>query len=72
MTSLYHLWTKSKVGLFLYYTNMIWLFITVNIKFEDSEGTHDTWHGSKWTKISQNEVMQPTTRNNNSQPVFPY
>ena len=27
---------------------------------------------SKWTKKSQNEVMQPTTSNNSSQPIFPY
>ena len=81
MTSLCNKWTKSKVGLFLYYTLMIWIFITVKnrylnlsvvIKFEDSKGTHDTWYGSKWTKMSRNEVMQPTTRNNNSWPVFPY
>ena len=27
---------------------------------------------SKWTKMSQNDVMQPTTSNSNSRPIFPY
>ena len=27
---------------------------------------------SKWAKASRNEVMQPTTSKNNSQPIFPY
>ena len=27
---------------------------------------------AKWTKTSRNEVMQPTTTNNDSRPTFPY
>ena len=27
-------------------------------------------NGSKWTKTSQNEVMQPTTSNDDSRPIF--
>ena len=27
---------------------------------------------SKWTKTSRNEVMQPTTSNSDSRPIFPY
>ena len=27
---------------------------------------------AKWTKTSWNEVMQPTTTNNDSRPIFPY
>ena len=27
---------------------------------------------SKWTKTTRNEVMQPTTNNNDSRPISPY
>ena len=50
---------------------MIWIFIAVKkqilnlsvvLKFADL----------KWTKTIWNEVVQPTTGNNDSRPVFPY
>ena len=34
--------------------------------------TNKIHNDSEWTKTSQNEVMQPATSNNDSQPIFPY
>ena len=31
-----------------------------------------TVNDSQWTKTSRNEVMQPTTNNNDSRPIIPY
>ena len=38
----------------------------------ESFGSTKIRNDSKWTKTSWNEVMQPTTSNNDSRPIFPY
>ena len=43
---------------------MIWIFIAVENNY--------LLNLFKWTKTSLNIVMQPTTSNNHSRPIFPY
>ena len=38
----------------------------------ESFGSTKIHNDSKWTKTSWNEVMQPTTSNNDSRPIFPH
>ena len=37
-----------------------------------SFGCTKIYKDSKWTKANQNEVMHPTTSNNDSRAIFPY
>ena len=38
----------------------------------ESFGSNKIRNDSKWTITSQYEVMQPTTSNNHSRPIFPH
>ena len=38
----------------------------------ESFGCTKIRNDSKWIKVSRNKVMQPTTSNNDSRPIFPY
>ena len=59
-------------GLFLYYTHHNMNFHSCEKQIFKSLGCTKIREDSKWTKIRQKEVMQPTTSNNDLRPVFPY
>ena len=63
--------SKLKIKLFCFFTilAMVWIFIAVKNR---SFGCTKIRNHLKWTKTSQNEVMQPTTINSDSRPIFPY
>ena len=50
---------------------MVWIFMTEKQIFK-SFGCTKIRKDLKWTKTNRNEVMQPTTSNNDSRPIFPY
>ena len=58
MTSLCSQWTKNKCFVSLLYAP--WYEFEKQIR------------NSRWTKTNLNEVMQSTTSNSNSRPIFPY
>ena len=72
VTGLCNPWTKSKCVLFLYYTHHSMNFHSCIKQIFKSFGCTKIRNDSKWTKTSRNEVMQPTTSNNDSLPIFPY
>ena len=49
---------------------MVWIFIAA-INIFKSFGFTKICNNLKWTKTSRNEVMQPTTSNKDSWPIFP-
>ena len=48
---------------------MVWFSLLITDK---SVGCTKILNDSKWIKTSRNEVMPPTTSNNDSQPIVPY
>ena len=62
--------SKLKIKLFCFFilSTIVWIFIGVENTFIDCV---KICNNSKRTKTSRNEVMQPTTRNNHSQPIVP-
>ena len=50
---------------------MVWIFIAVKNRYSNLLAALK-FTDSKWTKMSQNEVMQPTTSSNDSRPIFCY
>ena len=57
--------------MFLYYTRHGINFRNCEKYIFESFDNTKIRNDSKWTKTSRNEVMQPTTSNNESQPIFP-
>ena len=73
-----HIWqvyviSELKIKLFCFFTirTMVWIFITVKNMFQ-SFGCTKIISGSKWTKTTQNKVMEPTISNNYPRPIVPY
>ena len=62
---------KVKLFRFLTLRAMVWIFIDVKNNFKFFCCTKIR-NDSKWTKMSWNELMQPTTSNSDSWPIFPY
>ena len=57
--------------MFLYYTRHGVNFHSCEKQIFKSFGYTEICNDSKWTQTSRNEVMQPTTSNNDSRPIFP-
>ena len=65
-TSQIYVTSKLKLKSVCFFTN------TPHEQIFKSFGCIKICKDSKWTKTRQNEVMQPTTSNTDSRPVFPY
>ena len=51
---------------------MLWIFMAVKNRYLNLSAVLTFAKTQKWTKTIRNEVMQPTTSNNDSRPIFPY
>ena len=71
-----HIWqvyvASVLVVLFLYYMHHGMNIYSCEKQIFKSFGCTKICNGSKWTKTSRNEVMQPTISNNDSRPIFSY
>ena len=74
-----HIWqvyvtSELKIESFCFFTirAMVWIFIAVKKQIFKSFSCTKIRKDSRWIKTNQNEIMQPTTSNNDSRPIFPY